>query len=130
MISAFALGGALLDEPRYAQAARRAASFIVERMYDSASGVLLRRYRQGDAAIPGFLDDYALFAQALVDLYETQFDFRHLELAIRLTEDLRKRFEDPEHGGFFSTAADDAALVMRIKDDYDGAEPSGNSVAL
>ncbi len=62
--------------------------------------MLLRRYRQGDAAIPGFLDDYALFAQALLDLYEAQFDFRHLELAIRLTEKQRELFEDPEHGAF------------------------------
>src|SRR5215471_21276134 len=99
MISAFALGGALLDEPRYAQAARRAASFIVERMYDSASGVLLRRYRQGDAAIPGFLDDYALFTQALLDLYETQFDVRDLALVVHLAETQRKLFEDPAQGG-------------------------------
>ena len=70
MISAFALAGAVLNEPRYAEAARRAAEFLSARMYDSERGVLLRRYRQGDAAIPAFLDDYALFAQALLDLYE------------------------------------------------------------
>ncbi len=108
MISAFALGGAVLDEPRYAEAARRAAEFILERLYDAGTGVLLRRYRQGDAAIPGFLDDYALFAQALLDLYEAQFDLRHLEAAIRLTEKQSELFEDPEHGGFFSSAAGDA----------------------
>ena len=86
MISAFAKAGAVLAEPRYADAARRAADFLVARMYDAETGVLLRRYRQGDAAIPGFLDDYAFFAQALLDLYETGFDWRDLELAIRLTE--------------------------------------------
>ena len=65
---------------------------------------LLRRYRQQDAAIPGFLDDYAFFTQALLDLYETQFDPRDLQTAVRLTEKQRALFEDQQHGGFFSTA--------------------------
>ena len=130
MISALALGGAVLGEERYAAAARRAAEFLLARLYDPRTGVLLRRYREGDAAIPGFLDDYAGFAQALIDLYEAQFDPRHLEAAIRLTEKQRELFEDPAGGGFYSTAAGDGALVLRMKDDYDGAEPSGNSVAL
>jgi uncharacterized protein YyaL (SSP411 family) len=61
MISAFARGGATLEEPRYAAAARQAADFLIARMYHAQSGALLRRYRQGEAAIPAFLDDYALF---------------------------------------------------------------------
>ena len=129
MISALALGGAVLESPRYAAAARRAAEFLIARMLHPSSGLLLRRYRLGDAAIPGFLDDYAFFAQALLDLYETQFDLRHLQLAIRLTEKQRELFEDPE-GGFFASTADAGDLVIRMKDDYDGAEPSGNSVAV
>ena len=129
MISALALGGAALEEPAYAEAARRAAEFVIARMYDPATGLLLRRYREGEAGIPGFLDDYALFAQALLDLYEAQFDRRHLELAVRLTEKQRELFEDRENGAFFSSAAGDASLVLRVKEDYDGAEPSGNSVA-
>jgi uncharacterized protein len=127
MISAFAAAGAALNEPRYAEAARRAAEFILERMY--SGGVLLRRYRAGDAAIPGFLDDYSMFAQALLDLYETQFDRRHLNLAIEIVDKMRERFEDHEKGGFFSSPEGDPDLVLRMKDDYDGAEPSGNSVA-
>jgi uncharacterized protein YyaL (SSP411 family) len=129
MISAFAKGGAILSEPRYSAAAKRAAEFSLSRMYDAKSGVLLRRYRKGDAAIPGFLDDYALFTQALLDLYETEFDIRYLQTAVKLAEKQSELFEDKEHGGFFSTAAGDASLLMRMKDDYDGAEPSGNSVA-
>ncbi len=129
MISAFALAGAVLNEPRYAGAARRAAEFLLARLYQPETGVLLRRYRQGDAAIPGFLDDYALFVQALVDLYESQLDRRHLEIALRLTDAQRQRFEDAAKGGFFSSAEGDSTLVMRLKEDYDGAEPSGNSVA-
>ncbi len=98
-------------------------------MYSAETGYLMRRYRQGEAAIPGFLDDYALVAQGLLDLYEAQFDLRHLQLAVRLTEKQRELFEDRKHGGFFSTDARDSSLVMRMKEDYDGAEPSGNSVA-
>ncbi len=130
MISALAKGGAVLGEARYAAAARRAADFIADRMVDGAAGILLRRYRQGEAAIPGFLDDYAFFTQALLDLYETGLEWRDLELAIRLAEKQAALFEDTADGAFFSTAADDAALVMRLKDDYDGAEPSGNSIAV
>ena len=130
MISAFALGGAVLGEPRYAEAARRAASFLIARMWDPEKRILKRRYRAGDAAISAFLDDYALFAQAMLDLYEAQFDLRQLELAIRLTERMQELFEDTTAGGFFSSGAGDASLVLRVKEDYDGAEPSGNSVAV
>jgi uncharacterized protein YyaL (SSP411 family) len=130
MISALAKAGAVLAEPRYAEAARCAADFIVSRMYDPATGTLLRRYRRGDAAIPGFLDDYAFFIQALLDLYETGFELRDLELAIRLSEKQAELFEDAENGAFYSTAAGDPSLVMRMKEDYDGAEPSANSVAV
>jgi uncharacterized protein YyaL (SSP411 family) len=129
MISAFALGGAVLEEPRYVEAARRAAAFLIERMYDPATGTLLRRFRAGEAAIPAFLDDYALFTQALIDLYEAQFDSDHLRLAVQLTEKMRELFEDPA-GAFFSTPAGEPSLVLRVKEDYDGAEPSGNSVAV
>jgi uncharacterized protein YyaL (SSP411 family) len=128
MISAFAKGGAILSEPRYTQAARRSADFILGRLYDPKTGVLLRRYRQQDAAIPGFLDDYAFFTQGLLDLYEADFHLPYLQAAIKLTEKQLELFEDKSGGGFFSTAVGDSSLVMRMKDDYDGAEPSGNSV--
>jgi uncharacterized protein len=129
MISAFALAGAVLDEPRYREAASGAAGFILSRMYKPESGVLIRSYREGAANVPGFLEDYAFFVQGLLDLYETGFDFLYLETAQRLTRKQLELFEDREGGGFYSAAADDS-LVMRPKDDYDGAEPSGNSVAL
>ncbi len=129
MISAFAKGAQALGETRYLEAARAAAEFLIGRMYDPASGTLLRRFRAGDAAIPGFLDDYAFFTQALLDLYETTFELRYLDIAAALADQILARFEDREHGAFFSTAAGDASLVVRLKDDYDGAEPSGNSVA-
>ncbi len=130
MISAFAKGAQVLEDARYLAAAQRAASFILTRMYDANSGVLKRRYRDGDAAIAGFLDDYAFFAGALLDLYEADFDPAHIEAAMALTDKMRELFEDKTEGAFFSTAAGDSNLVLRMKDDYDGAEPSGNSVAL
>ncbi|HUQ93925.1 MAG TPA: thioredoxin domain-containing protein [Bryobacteraceae bacterium] len=128
MISAFAKAAQALDEPRYLDAALRAARFILTEMYPD--GILLRRYRDGDAAIGGFLDDYAFFVQGLLDLYEAAFDAKLLEMAAVLSRRMVERFEDRESGAFFSTAEGDESLVLRIKDDYDGAEPSGNSVAL
>src|SRR5260370_9721059 len=130
MISALAKGAQILDDERYRAAAARAAEFIAGKMHNQADGTLLRRYRDGDAAIPGFLDDYAFFAQALLDLYETDFDPGRIEMAISLTRKMQDLFEDREKGAFFTTAAGDDSLVMRMKDDYDGAEPAANSVAL
>ena len=130
MISAFAKGAQVLEEPRYLAAAQRSANFILERMYNPSTGVLLRRYRDGDAAVEGFLDDYAFFIAALLDLYEADFNAGRLDTAIALADKMRELFEDPQDGGFFSTATGDSSLVMRIKDDYDGAEPSGNAIAL
>ncbi len=130
MISAFAKGAQVLGDSRYLEAARRAADFVLTHMHDAAGGGLLRRFRDGEAAIPAFLDDYAFFVQGLLDLYEAEFDARRIETAIGLTETMIARFEDGEAGGFFATAADERSLVMRLKDDYDGAEPSGNSIAI
>lgn len=129
MISALAVAAQVLGEARYLEAAQRAAGFLLTRMYDRPARRLLRRYRLGEAGIPGFLDDYAFFAQGLLDLYEAGFEIRYLELALELTERMRELFEDPQNGAFFSTAEGDSHLVLRIKDDYDGAEPSGNSIA-
>jgi uncharacterized protein len=130
MISAFSKAAQALAEPRYRQAARRATEFILAHMYDRENAVLLRRFREGEAAIPGFLDDYAFFVQALIDLFETEQDATHLKLAILLADRMRSMFEDVENGAFYSTAGSDTSLILRMKDDYDGAEPSGNSVAV
>jgi len=130
MISAFAKAAQVLEEPRYLAAAQRAADFVVSKMYDRPSGTLLRRYREREAAISGFLDDYAFFIAALLDLYEADFNPDRLVLALELTARMRELFEDTHSGAFFSTAGGDANLVLRMKDDYDGAEPSGNAIAL
>ena len=129
MISAFAKAAVILDEPRYEQAARRAIQLIRTRLYDPRGGQLLRRFRDGDVAIPAFLDDYAFLVQALLDSYEAFFHFEDLEWALALTDRMRELFEDREHGAFFSTPAGDPHLPLRMKDDHDGAEPSANSIA-
>ena len=128
MISAFAKGAQVLGDPEYLNAARRAADFILATLYDRE--ILLRRFRDGEAAIPGFLDDYAFFAQALLDLYDACFELHYLRMAMELTDKMLERFRDNDDGGFFSTAEGDQSLVMRMKEDYDGAEPSGNSIAV
>jgi uncharacterized protein YyaL (SSP411 family) len=128
-ISAFAKASAILNEPRYAEAARRAADFILTALR-TPEGNLLRRYRAGDAAIDGMQDDYAFFTQGLLDLYEATFEYKYLAEAIALTERQSALFEDTEGGAFYASSQADAAQLVRMKDDYDGAEPSGNSVAL
>jgi uncharacterized protein YyaL (SSP411 family) len=128
MISAFAKASGALHEPDYLQAAQRANAFIAGRLH--SGGKLLRRWREGEGAIPAFLDDYAFYAQALLDLYEADFDEEHVQRAVALTDRMCELFEDTRGGGFYSTTAEDPSLVMRIKEDYDGAEPSGNSIAV
>ncbi|MBV9302037.1 MAG: thioredoxin domain-containing protein [Acidobacteriaceae bacterium] len=129
MISALAKGYIVLREIEYLRAAQRAASFLLSTMYDSQSGRLLRRFCEGEAAVPAFLDDYAFFIQALLDLFEASFESLYVETAIDLAHRGLAQFEDNEQGGFFSTIADANDLLLRMKDDYDGAESSGNSVA-
>lgn len=129
MISAFSKAGVVLECGDYVAAAGTAASMILDRLRDS-QGRLFRRYRDGAAAIPGMLDDYAFFIQALLDLYEATGDFARLEAAVSLAEKQIELFEDREAGGFFASSHGDASRLMRVKDDYDGAEPSGNSISL
>jgi len=125
MISAFAKGAQILNEARYAQAARGAADFLRRHLWDEGRQILLRRHRGGESAIDGFLDDYAFCGLGLLDLYEATFDPHDFEWSVRLAERAIELFADAENGGFFSTT-DDGSL-LRLKDDYDGAEPSGNS---
>jgi len=130
MISAFAKGAQILDEPKYAEAAKRSATFLLRKMYDPETVTLKRRFRDGDAAVPGFLDDYACFATAMADLYETNFETYYLDLAVQLATRMCELFEDTEGGGFFATTPGGKDVVLRLKEDYDGAEPSGNSIAI
>ncbi len=125
-ISAFARAGQVLGEPVYAARAQRAAEFLVRDM--KPRGRLLRSWKGGVAGKPGTLDDHAFVAQGLLDLYEANHDPRWLTEAAALEDALGKHFADAS-GGFFLTADDDEALLAREKPAYDGAEPSGNSIA-
>jgi len=129
MISAFARAASILDEPRYRVASDRAAEFITTRLTEPATGRLLRRSHSGEAAIDGFVDDYAFMIQGLLDLYEASFDLKWLEKAMGLQQIQDALFWDSEGGGYFSTTGGDSNLLFRMKDDHDGAEPSPNSVA-
>jgi len=126
-ISAFAVAGRMFDEPRYVAAAVRAASHLLENM--RPGGRLARSAKDGRAGGAGFLDDYAFVCAGLIDLYEATFEPRWLREAIALADDVERLFADPA-GGWFMTAADHEQLIAREKPTYDGAEPSGTSVAL
>lgn len=128
MISALARAGAALDEPRYLEAARRAFSFL-ERSLMMPDGRLMRRWRDGEAAIEGLLDDYAATALAALDLHQSSFEWRYAEVAGRLVRRMVDLFGDAA-GGFFTASAAAGDLLFRMKEDYDGAEPSGNSLAV
>ncbi|MEQ1948219.1 MAG: thioredoxin domain-containing protein [Bryobacteraceae bacterium] len=128
MISAFAKAAQILGEPRYEKAATGAAAFVRRHLWNESGQALIRRYREGQAAGEGVLDDYAFCGLAFLDLYETTFSASDFAFAARLAERAMERFEDPENGGYFNSANSD--LILRLKDDYDGAEPSGNSAVV
>lgn len=125
MIAALAKAAQVFDDPGYAEAARAAADFILAAMRTPQGG-LLHRWREGEAGISGFLDDYAFFVWGLIELYETTFDVRYLEAALELSYRLIELFWDKRSGGFFQTASTE---LVRRKELVDGAVPSGNSVA-
>jgi len=129
MIAALAKGAQAFDEPEYAEAACRAADFILGNMR-KPDGRLLHRYRDGQAGVEANLDDYAFLVWGLIELYEAIFDTRHLEVALELTSDMVRHFWDEDGGGLYLTPDDGESLFVRKKEIYDGAIPSGNSVAM
>jgi uncharacterized protein YyaL (SSP411 family) len=128
MISGFAVAGRILGEPRYVAAAARAADFVLSKL--RVEGRLARSFKDGRPGPGGFLDDYAFLTAGLLDLFEAGGEARFLRAALALAEETEARFADAQHGGWFMTAGDHEALLAREKPAYDGAEPSGTSVAL
>jgi uncharacterized protein YyaL (SSP411 family) len=126
MISAFARAGMALAEERYIAAARKAAEFVRSRMF--ANGRLLRSYREGPGP-EGFAEDYAAMAGGALDLYEATGEIVWLQWAAELQGTLDELFLDRENGGYFSAREGDASIVVRMKEDHDGAEPAASSVA-
>jgi uncharacterized protein YyaL (SSP411 family) len=128
MIDALAQAAGPLDEPRYLEAATKAAEFVWREMRRN-DGRMLHSWRQGQAKFDAYLDDYASLANAFVSLYEAGFDERWIERAAALADTVLKEFSDPAQGGFFYTADDHEALITRQKDSQDSSVPSGNALA-
>jgi len=122
MISALARAAQALDEPKYRAAAERAANYILTNRLKG--GKLTRT-----ATVPAMVEDYAFFGNGLIDLYEADFDPQWLLKAAELADTMLAQFYDVKDGGFFQTDGHDASVIVRAKEDYDGAEPSGNSMA-
>ena len=125
---AFAKAGQALEEPSYLDAAVRIHVFIERKMGDGNDRLYLR-YRDGEDAYVGQLEDYAVYALALLELYRVTFDAKYLQAAIHRAKQMVELFEDKAKVGYFMTAYDGEQLIARPKETYDGAMPSGNSVA-
>ncbi len=130
MIAALAHGARAFGEPALAAAATRAADFVWNALWDPATRTLQRRWRQGDVAGPGQLDDHAYLARGFVALFEATHDPRWLERAVALADAMIERYADESTGAFFESPAGDASVAVRMMDGFDGAELAGNSVAL
>jgi hypothetical protein len=129
MIAALSKAAGAFGDPHYGDAARRAADFILDNMRDS-KGRLLHRWRGGEAGISGSIDDYSFFIWGLLELYESRFEVKYLKAALELQNEMNELFWDVKNGGFYFTPHDAEELISRQKEVYDGAIPSGNSVAM
>ena len=128
MISAFTAGYLALEDESYLTTAEKAFARVWSVLFHAQNNQLWRRFCDGEAAIPAFLDDYSFMGQAALSLFEATGRANYLLNAVTLANEIMSRFEDPA-GGFFSTEVGASDLLIRMKDDYDGAEPSGNSLA-
>lgn len=128
IIVAFARAGWLLGKPAYTQAAKKAEEFLQTALTDE-NGELKLRFRDGEAAHAGQLDDYAFYALALLELYKATYEIAYLQRALRISEQMIRHFWDSEQGGFFLYSREGEKLISRPKETYDGALPSGNSAA-
>ncbi len=128
MIAAYAKAASALEAPHYALIAQKAADFIWEKMR-SKDGKLLKRFRDGDAGLPAHLDDYAFLVWGMLELYDAVLDPKYLQRAVDLNTIMLQEFWDNQKGGLFFTADGQTDLIIRDKEIYDGAVPSGNSVA-
>ncbi len=130
MIGAFARAAQVLGDESHLIAAQRAATFLRKHLFDATSGELLRSYREGPSAIAGFAVDYAFLISGLLDLYQTDFDLGWLRWARQLQDTLDLQFWDQDRGAYYSTSNRNPEILLRMKEDYDGAEPTPNSVAV
>jgi uncharacterized protein len=131
MIAAFARAARVApDGQGYLHSARRAASFLRDRMWNDEAGTLLRRYRRGEASIEAYAEDYAYLIYGLLELFQADPDVRWLEWAQTLQRRQDELFWDAVSGGWFSTTGRDSTVLLRMKEDYDGAEPTASAVSV
>jgi uncharacterized protein YyaL (SSP411 family) len=127
MLRAFAEAAAALERPDYLRAAERNATFILSALI--ADGRLLRSWKEGEAKIPGYLEDHAMVADGLLALHEATLERRWLDAARRLADRMLELFREPAGGGFFDTGRDHEALIVRPRNLFDSAVPCGSSAA-
>ena len=128
MIAALARASIIFQEPSYLEAAIKSSSFVLNKI--SKNGKLLKRFRNNQAAINSHLDDYAFITWGLLEIYEATFDSKYLSKSLDLMNVMVEDFWDEKNGGFFLGADQSEKLIVRTKTAYDGAIPSGNSVAV
>ena len=129
MLGAFARASAVLGGERYRAAAEKNLQFIREKLWDEKSKTLFHRWRDGERDFVQLLEAYAFQLSGVIELYEATLEPKYLDFACELAYGMLVKFYDPANGGFWQSPADTNDLILRVKDDYDGAEPSGNSVA-
>src|ERR1035437_4960115 len=129
MLGAFARASVVLGEEKYRVAAEKNVHFLREKLWDEKSQALFHRWRDGERDNVQLLEDYAFLLDGVIHLYEATLAPAHLDFAIKLAEAMIAKFYDAANGGFWQSMAGTNDLILRVKDDYDGAEPSGNSVA-
>jgi uncharacterized protein YyaL (SSP411 family) len=129
MLGAFARASVVFGEKKYRAAAEKNLQFSREKLWDEKSKTLFHRWRDGDRDRVQLLEGYAFLLDGVIQLYEATLEPKRLDFAIELAEAMIAKFYDPANGGFWQSPASTTDLILRVKDDYDGAEPSGNSVA-
>ena len=130
MLGAFARAGAVLGDSDFLATAERNLAFLRETLWDEPAQTLYHRWRDGERDGVQLLEGYAFLLDGVIHLYEATLNPAHLDFALALARALIRTFHDPAHGGFWQSPAGTDDLILRLKDDYDGAEPSGNSVAV
>ncbi len=129
MLGAIARAYAVLGNETYRTSAEKNLAFIESKLWDAKTKTLYHRWRDGERDTVQLLDAYAYLLSGVLDLYEATLDPKHLEFAIALADSMLAKFQDPKDGGFYESPAGAQDLILRVKEDYDGAEPSGNSIA-
>jgi len=130
MLGALARAYAVLGDESYRATAEKNLAFLQKKLWDETTGTLFHRWRDGERDSVQLLTGYANLLAGTIDLYEATLEPAHLEFALKLAGSMETRFYDAENGGFFNSAAGAGDLILRVKEDYDGAEPSGNSAAV